>query len=411
MNTTDLPSDVLHAKRQIIDRLQDTVQIYPLSANEFVNTKSGSKKAMFDHPADSGVPAFLNSLSRLAQQFFQESSDRSARRLLQVATQAHLAIKQREVIFRARIDGFKVSENLRSEFKRFAQSERTALAARQGEFNAFIKTAIPAEIDSLAMGLRVDSSDMFRRYCVQLKAISHMTLKAAIRREGTYSGAARVDIQGVILDAICDRIAVRFKSHVVSKVRAQSKQLTKSNIDGIAGVLSALDGHSIPKSLHEQIENVRLQLENNMSTLEEVGEERLKSLSQEVRVKIVDALREVIATKFEEFLESDRSKGPGVKVRMLDLVEEVGIEAIKEAIDEAKRILVEEFNRLYVQLVQRDLKALNRDVMKEVEQLFDDSVQRLEAEQINQLRSEITPVLESIGELYDHLTPVLNLEA
>lgn len=396
---SNLADDVKEAKQIVISQLEKSIEIVPLSAKEYLNSLTKSKKAIFNSVEDSKLPEFARLLLKQSAQYRDQRDTQKYRRSLQVETQVRLALSQREMSIQARLSGFSASENLKAEFSKLASEQRLALAARHGEFTTFMKKTVKAEIIGVMETVRGESKTSYRLYCKTLRSANWATLKAAIKRGGTFSGATRIDLQQKILDSVSEGVAVGFRKKIVANVRDEARKLTKYNLESIDIAISIVDRHKLPKIFRDKINLVKEELESNMEMLKIIGEERLKEFSQEIRVQLVESLREAIGTHCDAFINSPKSSGSGVKDRMLDLVTEAGEEAVDVSIEAAQKLISDEFSKLYARLVERDLKAYSRDLMKEIEGLFGESVVAIETHQFIALEKELKPILKKIGEM------------
>lgn len=362
--------EVKEAKRKVAERIISEVQIMPLSALQYIYTITNNKRREFDDPEETNVPALVRAIRDAAIHRHNSIEQEIERRKKNYCAQLSLVIDQLLVDSDTSVNQRENLKALKSQFSSFSENLGRTLVARQGAFKTEITKQIPDKIENLMLRISGTAKESYTKYCRTLKDAHWNTLKAAIRRGGTYIGARKVDIRGSILEYIEEPIATKFSGDVIRPTRKAAINLTEAYSDTVKQFVEWISEQPEFKNLKKQVVLIQRRLEADKEEIESIGEDRLKQLKDEVRAEIDTPLTKKIESRCDRFINSEESAGYGVKGRMLELVEDMGKEAIDLACQAAETFLRDIYKTIYATLMQKDLSALKRDLVKEIEEIL-----------------------------------------
>ncbi len=392
--------DVREKKMQVAQTVLDRTHIVPVSAHEFINTRLKSRRALFDEAETSQVPKLIGLISGQAQQYFEERSNRVQRRALHLAQQVKLAVDQISSRLDLLLETGGVSDQIRTEFQELARGLKVESSGRQGAFHNYVRRTVPESISSMTAEARVEAIRSYQRYCSnELADANWATIKAAIRRGGTFSGRTRIDLQDKICSILSELIAVNFPKCVIAPTRKEAQALINSHIQLTERAIEWVEAKKVSVRIKKDIEVVGKRLKNDAEALKDAGEDALRDLRNTVKSEIGDCLRDSIQDACDGFMRSGKASGIGVKSRMLELAKEAGNEAIDTAGDVAKDVLRVKFNEVFTKIVEKSLKVYQRDLVKEIEEIFEtaskslqDKALKTNERQVQAKQAELEPI-------------------
>lgn len=388
-------ADANSTKLDIISRLASTTPIFPLSAiqyRQFLDPDEDSNPFVKSEE-DSGVPQFMAGLIQTAQNLQNERKLRFHERLelfdAEIRSQLrviHARLGEAEATSE---EAAKLKENLDS----FLPPLREELRARQGQFRSYLKETLPAHIATLVADARISASKDLKGYLRKLKDAHWATLRAAVRRGGTFHGSRNIEIPRDFAQALEEPIAEIWGKRILKEVREETKSyaddlrlLVKQVVDWCSSHAKILNKEVV----EAQLEAIRL----DSKKLTTVGKEIVDELRERVRERLLKSIEEPIRRKCNNFVRRNADVGAGVKNRVHELFDELLDDSLDAAVPAAQQILLDNYQEL-----EREIRKVftdHQDPIKTVVDTFLEKYQEREDEVVQKRRRDLLNDLEKV---------------
>lgn len=383
------------AKLEIINRLATSTPVFPLSAIQFRQLLDPDEDSppFIKSVTDSGVPQFMDGLVAAAQALQQDRRARFFERIDLFDKEMRSQLR----VIQARLGDAKATSEdaakLRQELELFLPPLREELRARQGHFRSYLKETLPARIETLVADARIAAGKDLRGYIRKLKDAHWATLRAAVRRGGTYQGSRHIEMPRDLAQALEEPIAEIWGKRILKEIREQTKDYADDMQGLVKQVTDWFGSHSI--SLNKEIVDAQLEaIKLDSRKLTTVGKEMVDDLREAVRERLLKAIEEPIRRRCQNFVRRNADVGAGVKDRMHELLDELLDDSLDAAVPAAKQILVENY-----QEVEADIRTVftnHQDPLKSVVETFLEQYQALEDTAETKRRQIVLQELESV---------------
>jgi Dynamin family len=183
-------------KQEVMDRIIDGLQVHALSAIQYRRLLASDEDdpAFTKEPEESNVPKFSRSLAEIAAALNRERQEplERARNLFFSSMTSTIRVIHEQWLRETHAG--EEAEALRKELHSFLEPIRKEFNTRRGEFRAFLRETVPSEIEKLVMEASSSARTAVRRYLNTLDDAHWSTLKAAVRRGGTFDGSRHIDL-------------------------------------------------------------------------------------------------------------------------------------------------------------------------------------------------------------------------
>jgi hypothetical protein len=180
--------------------------------------------------------------------------------------------------------------SLRKEFDSFIGPIRKEFDTRRGEFRAFLRETVPSEIEKLVMEASLSAQAAISRYLDTLGDAHWSTLRAAVRRGGTFYGSRHIDLPNDFALRFEEPVAEIWGKKLLQLIRKRTKTYAEDCVALIEDVLNwakekgARTSAKLIEALHEQIKAASQQLNA-------VGKELINETREEVKNRLFGAIR------------------------------------------------------------------------------------------------------------------------
>jgi hypothetical protein len=394
---SDVEGAAREASEAAINRILRKLQVYPLSAHEFVRVKQkdDEERPFIHQPEESGVPAMQRALVGVVRARREEM----LRRLREASTlfreQVTTTLRAIEAQWRDLEADTAESERLRRGLQEFIPNRREEFSARKGAFREFLKEGIPEKIGTLVEQASSSALEEMRRTSRKFQTMHWATLRAAVRKGGAFIGAHHVDLPRDYSLMYDGQIAPIWGQQVIKTVRERTKELGEDYVALIEEVVEWAEQRGA-RSQKRVLETLREQIKADAKTLASVGKEATGELRLRVRDQLLRAISTPIQQRCQKFIDDGRDVGPGVKGRILHLFDELLPFVVEVAKTPTLKVLTE--NYMDVQIEIREQLRKNPDPLKTAEDAILVGHEEAERQIIAQRRKEI---LERLGAVFD----------
>jgi GTP-binding protein EngB required for normal cell division len=345
---------VNEARSSAASQLREMLEIHPVSAPEYRRIQADDdddRPRMLRDEEESGVPRLAQSLQALAS----DAAARTASALQTVHDRLARGIRDELTIiesqWRAEDRAAGEAERLRRELDEFLVPIRQQLANRQGSFREFLQETVQSKINELVLEARDVAERDVRAYLSGLRHCHWMTLRAAVQRGGTFAGAHHIDLPADISDYFQEPMAGVWGVKLLRDVRKRTKEYADDCVFYVDEVCDWARGQGA-RVKADLVDVQQHRVRGQASQLHQVGKEASDELRAVVRSELQRVVTPAIRKKCEEFVQRGDSVGRGVKQRILELFDQLSLDATRAAEQPARRILQKRFVEVREQIDQ-----------------------------------------------------------
>lgn len=292
------------------------------------------------------------------------------------------------------------AERLRRGLESRARGLREELIARRAEYREFLRHGVPtiiaARMEEVSATVRADKTHIGRKFSKYHWA----TLRAALKRGGSYVGAKHVDVANELALRFEEPIAVVWSKHVLAQLRARTRALSDDSQKMLEELIDWARGpeSGVPPELAQAIHE---DLRSEAPTLESFGNEAIDALKERVKERLAPEIQESVRTECNRFVKENRDKGSGVQQRMISFLTEEMIETVVgRVMPIAKEFLLNSYHS-----VQEDLSKVLHEQRNPIEAAARDLAasysENLEhdADVRRAISSEVQRLLKGLGDV------------
>ena len=394
-------------KEEVLQRIMDGLQVFPISAVQYRKAieNDPDDRAFIGSPEESKIPGLGKSLEELAVNIDVDRKRRLAVTrdvfFSNLSTSLRLIREQWTREDRAEAE----SEQLRQELEGFLIPIRKEFNTRRGEFRAFLRETIPSEVEKLVLVASTSAERAIRRYLNDLSDAHWATLKASVKRGGTFDGARHIDLPNHFALRFEEPIAEAWGKKLLQLIRGRTKQYTEDCVVLIEQVLTwaQTKGARIKTTL---LEAQRDQVKSDAQQLTIIGKELVDEMREAVKNRLLALIRTPIRRRCKSFVDRNAHVGPGVKLRVLNLFDELAEDVVNAASPPAKELLTQrctEVEKEISQILRAEHDPISEAANAVVES-HEAAVRRSDARKRNAVLQQLDdaeasrPVLEPVEE-------------
>ncbi len=200
-----------------------------------------------------------------------------------------------------------------------------------------------------------------RRRSRKFQDMHWATLRAAVRKGGTFIGAHHIDLPRDYSLMYDGQIAPIWGKQVIKIVRERTKELGDEYVALIEEVVEWAEENG-PRSQKRVLETLRDQIKADAKTLAGVGKEATDELRQRVRDQLLKTISGPIQRRCQKFVDEGHDVGRGVKSRIIDLFDDLLPIVVQVAKAPTLKVLNENYED--VQIETREQLKNNPDPLK-----------------------------------------------
>ena len=350
----DTSAGLSQTKREVLEGILENLEVHPLSAVQYRRflMLDDDDPAFIKDESQSNVPRFSASLEALAKRHRAEQSRRinDARRVFFSSVNTHLLLIREQWVQETRAG--EEAEKLRAELTEFLKPLRSEFDNRQGAYREFLKNTLPDQIKRLVIEARITASRDVYEYLDGLRDANWATLKAAVTRGGTFSGARHIDLPKDFAVRFEEPIAEIWGKSLLKEIRKRTKEYADDCVDFVEQTL----GWAKERGAHAKtslLEAQREAIKADAQSLTAVGKEIVDELRQDVKNKLLAKIEQPIRKSCERFVQNNQHIGIGVKRRIQVLFRDLAETSIESAISPSIELLINRFRE-----VEQEIKSV-----------------------------------------------------
>ncbi len=238
------------------------------------------------------------------------------------------------------------AERLRIELMEFLKPKQEEFQTRRVMFGAFLKNELPKLIDVLVDKARLEAERDISAYLWDLRNVHWATLRAAVRREGTFHGVKYINLPQDFALRFEEPVADVWNKSILTEIRRRTKEFGNDCVALVDELLHWAKAQGA-RANTELLETHREAIKADAKNLDSIGREMVKELRDAVRNDLIKVIEQPIRRKCKAFVERGSDVGWGVKDRMLRLVREIADEVTKAATQPAAEVLTSNYQNVF----------------------------------------------------------------
>ena len=350
---------------RVAEHLMDSLSVHTVSAPQFRKLAIGDDedRPRIEELCQSGIPQLRKEVAQLARRREERINDGIIRAADQFVERVFDTLNVVQSQWESNTRPAAEAERLRSALESFLSGPsgpRRELHSRQGAFREFLRETIPERIRNLVEEAGHKAEGEIRVYLVDLKSAHWATLRATVRRGGTFlHGISRqVDIPNDFAVRIDEPVGLIWSKRILAAIRKRTTDLGSDYIRLVDQVVHWTSDHD-PELEPEPLKALQKEIRSDMRELNAVGKEKVDDLRQAVRQQLLQRIKGPIRRQCNNFVEARQDVGPGVKMRMLDLFDDLVPPVMETAKHTATKVLLENFQAVENQI--RDIFDQHQD--------------------------------------------------
>lgn len=339
-------------KQEVIRTILDKLQVHPVSAPQFRKFLENDEddRAFISTPEESGIPGLSEGLALLAK----NQRANHDRRLEELGTdffnRALATVQVIHASWSAENRASEEAESLRRELDEFLLPRREQFIRRQGAFREFFRKTLPTEINLLVEQAKGQSLKAINKYLQEHRDTHWGTLRAAVKRGGTFDGSKNINLPHDFAIEIDEPIAEVWGKKILKEIRTRTKEFADDCICLVDEVVewARNQGARVQPQL---VEAQRDEISAGAKRLQTVGKEKVDELREKVRTTLIRKVEGPIRKKCEKFVADGEAAGSGVKNRILDLFGTLAHDVTDTATPTAIEILTIQFREVEAEIL------------------------------------------------------------
>lgn len=347
-------ADVRSGQQGVIDRLVEESLVFPVSAPQYrrVLAQEEDDRPFITTTEESGVPAMEAGLVETVRQRREDAWRARDEAIKAFADQVAAWV---ELVREQWTGGGHTEhelEQLKADLNKFIAPLRKEFLVRQGQFREFLKSTMPAHIRALVGKAKESARSEISQYLRGLGDAHWATLRAAVRREGTFYGARRINLPDDFAQKFVEPVAEVWGKSIIQEIRKRTREFAadcERMVVSTADWCRSQGARVPPKLLDAQVESLRADIKQ----IDIAGRDIINGLRDEVKDRLTKVIHKPIQTRCRKFVSDRRDTGPGVKFRMLtEVFSTLAEDTTDVAADAAEILLLECFKRVSEELRQ-----------------------------------------------------------
>ena len=216
---------------------------------------------------------------------------------------------------------------------------------RRGGFRNFLRKTIPSQIEAKVETASTKARKSIHGDLKKLRDAHWKTLQAAVRKEGTFYGSRHINLPHDFALRFEEPVAEVWSREVLVEVRRETREFAEYQSGAVTQVLEWAREQGIRRTtrlLEALVESVK----QHRQQVNAVGKEAVDDLREKVRTELIKKIEGPIRRKCQKFVSDEKHVGTGVKLRILDLFEQLAEEVVEAASTPAVALLVERFKEV-----------------------------------------------------------------
>jgi predicted GTPase len=317
------PDATLEDRRAVIERVLERTEVHPVSALEYRKLLLGDEEepARISESSQSRIPGLIDALRNVSSTREKLIEMRLSRLAFDLGSRVRAAIEVIREQWSETSRAQEEVERLGSELDKVIAPLQREFAQRRGSFREFLRESLPQQIEARVGEATGSARTDIGRYLRKYEDYHWATLRAAVRRGGSYDGARHVDLPNELALRFEEPVAVVWSKSILASLRKRTADLGSDYVEMVGEIVAwaRSQGARVQSKL---VEALHEELKLGTKDLANVGKEAIDDLKQRVRAQLASRVEERIRKRCQKFVDERKHEGPGVKARILELFRE-----------------------------------------------------------------------------------------
>lgn len=305
-------------RAEVLEQVLATLQVHTVSASEYrkLLLADDEERARIKEADESLVPALAGALEALGRAREERLLVRAEARISDARDRTRTAL---DIVLAQWREGARAEEDatrLRSELDVLAKPLRAELATRQGEFREFLRSTMLERIRFETLAAAEEAENEIEKYLKKFESYHWSTLRAAVRRGGTFVGAKHVDIPNELTLRFEEPIAIVWSRKLLVDLRRRTRALAEDHVQLVGQVLIWAKGQGA-RVRPELVEALHEDLKAQSKELTEVGKDAIDDLRTRVKQELFAKVEDEVRKRCSKFVTSRQDQGAGTKLRIV----------------------------------------------------------------------------------------------
>ncbi len=391
--------DVARARAR--EEILTSLEVHPVSAPEYrkLLLDDEEDRAFLRTEDDTGIPALRATLDALARSERRIRDAQIADVYDRLWRGAVGELTQIQNLWEGRTRAAEESEKIERELDVILTPKRKEADRRVGAFREFLEATINTRIRELVLEAREVAQEEVNAYLRDLKNAHWATLRAAVRRGGTFYGSRAINLPDDIANYFQEPMAAVWSQKLLKDVRKRTSELASDQNQMVGEICSWANANAGSYVSTAVLQNQRERMKLRVSQMQQIGKEAVAELRDVVKQKMSAAIAKPIRSSCERFVGEGSDIGTGVKSRILDLFERLAKAATTAAQEPAIEILKQNFKSVRSE-IQTNFDGWG-DPLQETANLIvnrhEERLKRSDAQRRGRILREAEQVLNAVG--------------
>ncbi len=329
---------------KVLNNVMSTVQIHPVSAIQYrrVLEHDPEEPAFIRTEVESNILHFQTALKEIAKARRRRITTALNESTENFFSQVNAAVNVIHAQWTEENRAQEEAARLRDELIGFITPKQKEFYSRQGGFREFLKHTVPQRIEALVKDASRKAEKDIHRYLQGHQETHWSTLRAAVRRGGTFIGARHIDLPVDFALRFEEPVAEVWATKLLKEIRSTTNIFTEDCVSLVEEVArwAKLQGTRVSAAI---LEAQREAIKADSKKLTAVGKEMVNELRESVKNSLLKQIESPIRKKCAAFIKRGEDVGTGVKHRMLGLFKELAEDVVAAATEPATKLLLNNF--------------------------------------------------------------------
>ena len=375
------------------------LEIFPVSAPELrrIIQEDEDDRPFLREKAETGIPPLRTSLMALAQSErdlrTQQMTELQQRLMLSTLNEMHLI----EAVWQEDNRAAEEAERLQVALNEVLVPRKEEYRIRAAEFRNYLKETVQARIETLVMEAREEAEKEVRHYLSQLQYAHWATLRAAVRRGGTFYGNSHINLPDDISAYFQEPMAAVWGQKLLRDIRKRTTELANDIEQMVGEICDWAKAHADVQLNKKVLDAQQARIAALSAQMKAVGKEAIDEMRETVKNELTKTIRQPIKRACDKFVQEGDDIGPGVKYRILSLFGDLALKATTAAKEPAIRILTEKATVVRQEIQQEFKKGGNplQDTADLIVQRHEDRLRRSDSQKRKAVLSQVGAALQA----------------
>lgn len=344
---------VRSAQLGVIELLSQEALVFPVSAPQYrrLLAEDDDDRPFIKDETQSGIPAMQQGLFAIVEQRREDARRAGSEAIKAFCRQVISTVELVREQWTGSGHTDQELEQLRADLERVMAPLRKEFLVRQGQFREFLKSTMPERIGALVAEAKESARKEIVKYLRGLRDAHWSTLRASVRREGTFFGARHINLPDDFARKFVEPVAEVWGRAIIQEIRKRTREFASDcerMVVEVAEWCRSQGARVPPRLLDAQIEAIAADIKQ----IDLAGRDIINSLREQVKNQLGAVIERPIRSKCKRFVEKGDDVGRGVKRRILDLFDELADDTTTAAAESAETLLLKCFKEVEIELRQ-----------------------------------------------------------